>query len=126
MNIRKMTREVRLRHWAGLINEKNANKTTIKEFCAMHSISPKTYYYWQRKLREAAMCQMTEPTSGFIQTGLVPTGFTEVKASKALKPADAESIGKIHIEAAGLQLTADSAYPSVNLAELIRELARLC
>ena len=54
MDTRNITREVRLRHWATLINEKNDSGKTIKAFCEGHGLRPKTYHYWQRKLREAA------------------------------------------------------------------------
>ena len=58
MNTRQMTRDIRLGHWRKLINERNASGKTIAKFCEEQEISPKMYYYWQRKLRESAYLEL--------------------------------------------------------------------
>jgi hypothetical protein len=125
-----MTLEIRLRHWAGLINEKNAGGKTIREFCEYQGISTKTYYYWQRKCREAAYSHIAEIQTDRPQADLVPCGFKEVKvrrekATPAL-PASTASCGEIKAEIAGILITTDSSYPAPQLAELLRSLAASC
>ena len=46
--------EYRLQGWAEIIRERQASGLTNKEFCAQRGITEKTYYYWLRKVREAA------------------------------------------------------------------------
>ena len=52
MEIRK---QVRLSQWNEMVREREDSGLSIREFCAGKSISPKTYYYRLRKLREAAI-----------------------------------------------------------------------
>ena len=46
--------EYRLQSWAEIIRERQASGLTNKEFCAERGIPEKRYYYWLRKVREAA------------------------------------------------------------------------
>ena len=52
MEIRK---QVRLSQWSEMVREREESGLSIREFCAGKAISPKTYYYRLRKLREAAI-----------------------------------------------------------------------
>jgi transposase-like protein len=54
MSTRSITREVRLKHWASLINERLSSGKTVAKFCEEHEICVKTYYYWLKQVREAA------------------------------------------------------------------------
>ena len=51
--------EYREQQWAVLIQECSASGLTNKEFCRQRGISEKSFYYWQRKLRQ----QIVEATS---------------------------------------------------------------
>jgi transposase-like protein len=46
--------EYRLQSWTETIRECRESGLTNKEFCTQRGISEKTYYYWLRKVREAA------------------------------------------------------------------------
>ena len=121
MNTQTMARNIRLRHWAELLNARNASGKTVKAWCSEQGISVKTYYYRQNQLRREACSE--------IGANLTPRGFAEVKA---LRPPTTESFsmmagqGEIRIEAAGVRITADATYPVANLAELIRGCVALC
>lgn len=54
MNTREVTRRYRLNHWAEIVRECRSSGQTVKAWCAEHDINPKTYYYWLRRVREAA------------------------------------------------------------------------
>jgi len=54
MNTREVARRYRLNQWAKIISECRSSGQTVKAWCADHDINPKTYYYWLRKVREAA------------------------------------------------------------------------
>ena len=44
----------RLQSWVEIIRERQESGLTNKEFCARRGIPEKKYYYWLRKVREAA------------------------------------------------------------------------
>lgn len=44
--------DIRIENWKHLIMEANTSSLTKREWCRQNSINPKTFYYWQRKLRQ--------------------------------------------------------------------------
>ena len=54
MRTRQVAAEYRLAQWSAALVERTAKGESIKEFCQNRGISRNTYFYWQRKLREAA------------------------------------------------------------------------
>ena len=54
MDTRQVTREVRLTHWAGILRDRRDSGLSVRGYCLEQGINEKTYYYWQRKLRETA------------------------------------------------------------------------
>ena len=54
MDMRKLTQEMRLKHWLGVLRERNDSGKSIRAYCKEHGINEKSYYYWQRRLRETA------------------------------------------------------------------------
>lgn len=54
MNTREIVEEYRLTHWAGIMKDRAASGLSIKEFCKTAGFRENVYYYWQRKLRDAA------------------------------------------------------------------------
>ena len=53
--IMEIRQQVRLSQWSEMVREREESGLSIREFCAGKAISPKTYYYRLRKLREAAI-----------------------------------------------------------------------
>jgi hypothetical protein len=58
MNTRKVAAEFRLAHWSQVLNERKQSGLSIRAFCEQAGIKEKTYYYWQRKLREAVCTEL--------------------------------------------------------------------
>ncbi|EEG79138.1 IS66 family insertion sequence element accessory protein TnpA [Dethiobacter alkaliphilus] len=54
MNTREVTRKYRLNQWTQIIRECRSSGQTVKAWCADNGINQKTYYYWLKKVREAA------------------------------------------------------------------------
>jgi len=126
MNSREIAVEFRLAHWAKIIQDRNDSGLSIRAYCKDASIQESNYYYWLKRLREAAgegLAQLQHKT-----TGLAPAGFAEVKlsAASALVPEFTANQNYVCIEAAGVRITADSGYPIGNLATLLREVAQPC
>jgi hypothetical protein len=115
MNTREIAAEYRLTHWAGIMRDRAESGLSIKAYCENAGFHENVYYYWQRKLREAACGQMDTP------------GFAEVRLSKAerqLALPGTSQVGRLHIETCGIHITADSTYPPEKLTALLRGLSR--
>lgn len=54
MNTREMVQEVRLANWAGILRARRDSGLSVRCYCQEQGINEKTYYYWQRRLRETA------------------------------------------------------------------------
>ena len=92
--------EVRLREWAAQIEAQQASGMTVQEWCAENGISPKTYYYHLRKVRE--QCIASAPA-------IVPLTMPE-------------QTGDIRINKNGLQITLPADISSETLVALVHEL----
>lgn len=54
MNTREVTKKYRLNQWIEIIRECRNSGQTINRWCTEHAINPKSYYYWLKRVREAA------------------------------------------------------------------------
>ena len=126
MNTQEIATELRLSHWAGIMRERAESGLSIKAFCKNAGFHQNVYFYWQRKLREAACTRLLDVQAGNDRKS--PATFTEVnlKAPKMLSAPEASEPGEVRIEIAGVRIAADSTYPPTTLAELVRGLARIC
>jgi len=52
--------EYRMQEWALRVEECRGSGLSIREYCEQQGLSEKTYYYWLRKLRRAAI-EAAEP-----------------------------------------------------------------
>ncbi|MBN1623114.1 MAG: transposase, partial [Clostridia bacterium] len=53
MNTQRIAMEYRLSQWAGIVQQRLDSGKNIKDFCEDEGINRNTYFYWQKKLREA-------------------------------------------------------------------------
>ena len=121
LDTRKAAAEFRLSHWAQILNEREESGLSIKAFCASAGFHENKYYYWQRRLREAACEEMST-------VRLIPSTFVEVKPQEELNlpaPVVAHQ-SQISIETGRVSITADSEYPIGKLVQLLREVTRSC
>lgn len=121
MNTREIASKYRLEQWTQAIQERVSNGESIKEFCESKGISRNTYFYWQRKLREAA-CQDLQPTvSNARCEAVIPHGWAVCEEAGADSPTNTVSIeiGKCRVNV-GAGVSADQ------LEKICRVLMRLC
>ena len=84
INTREIATELRLSHWAGIMQERTRSGQSIKAFCRQIGICQNTYFYWQRRVRAAACTVLSDKTSVFTDTvsksekALIPHGWTQV------------------------------------------------
>jgi len=53
MNTKKIATELRLKHWVKIMQDRTASGMNVKEYCKQAGFHENTYFYWQRKIREA-------------------------------------------------------------------------
>lgn len=123
MDSRKVTQEVRLRQWSELVREQKNSGQSIKSWCEDRGIPRQQYFYWQRKLREAACALIqreapeTHPPKGW--------SLCASAASPEMLKANPSSgmAEQVCLEVKGVRLLAGRDYPVEALARLIRELS---
>ena len=54
IDTRKVKTEYQMSQWAQLLREKAGTGETVTAFCKRMGVNKNTYFYWQKKLREAA------------------------------------------------------------------------
>jgi transposase-like protein len=124
MNTKEIAEGYRLSHWAGIIQERKESGLSIKAYCERSGFHENSYYYWQRKLREAAcgMLSTIQDETG----GLTMPRFPELKLTEqnASSPASVARQDQVCIDAEGIRIAAGSEYPVEKLAALVREVMR--
>jgi putative transposase len=119
MDTRDVAAEYRMAQWAQMIQTRIQSGQSIKEFCASAGISRNAYFYWQRKLREAAFIgQMAAQNR---ENGLVPNGWTQL-VETSVAPAAA---GTLIVEVGGCHITATNETDLELLAKVCRALRSL-
>ena len=77
----KSTHAVRLEQWTKLVQSCADSGLTKKEWCSQNNIKLKTYFYWQRRVRNHALMVKTAASSD------PDTAFAELRLQGAV-PAD--------------------------------------
>ena len=109
MGAREATHAYRLRHWVEKISQCHNSGMTVKAWCASQNINIKSYYYWQKRVREVAskslpVCQQSveEATAG------IQPVFTELALQKTNSACGAAVIIRFHDAVIEIQNGADS------------------
>ena len=139
LDTRKIATNLRLSHWSMVLQDKKSSGLTTRAYCESSGIQENVYYYWQRKLREAAILAMADaPTNIFHEvpqptpqssaiTDVVNQSDTTTKHPDWLLCGEPEAksaaitikIGNYHVE------VCDSFNPDL-LAQVCQTLVRLC
>ena len=120
MGAREVTHAYRLRHWAEKIGQCRNSGMTVTAWCENQNINIKSYYYWQRKVREAASAELMKVQNCNTENGLVPNGWTQVSG-----PALSTCENALTIEISGCHITANEKTDSELLAKVCRILRSL-
>jgi len=104
MDTQKIVTQFRLSGWGEEVKERIAGRQTVKAFCEGKGISKATYYYRQKKVREAACTELLEKQN--CKAGLVPNGWTQLAEPKLA--AAAESALTIEIGGCHIKVTAST------------------
>ena len=80
----KITHKARCEHWTNIIKECLASGMPKTTWCREHGISDKSFFYWQRILREEAyLTTLEKPLAPAVKEISVPatTDFVEIKVN---------------------------------------------
>jgi len=125
MNTRQVATEYRLAHWAQVMQNRMHAGQSIQAFCAGEGISKNTYFYWQRKLREAACIELAKQADG-AENALVPNGWTRLErpVSTGMQHAGTTTAA-ITVEVGGCHISVANNADMTLLAEVCRTLKAL-
>ena len=122
VNTREIAEEYRLSHWAQVMQERAARGMSIREYCKSLGMHENVYYYWQRKLREAAY----EATKGEKEAGIglipqTPQGWALCETAKPDPEQDT-----VQIEIGKSRITVHAGTNQELLSNICRMLVSLC
>jgi hypothetical protein len=127
VNTRYIAEEYRLSHWAGIVQERKDSGLSVKAYCESAGFHENRYYYWQKKLREAACVELAK-IQGTTTTNLTPPGFVEITLPTQQEQSSATGLTRncVCVESAGVRITAGGDYPADKLVALLREVMQPC
>ena len=118
MNTKKVAAEYRMSQWAQVIQARLNSGQNITDYCQAAGINRNSFFYWQRKLREATcteLAKMDEPKN------IIPSGWMQ------LKPAEAQIVKEeeLIIEINGVHITVNAGTDPELLRKICRTLRSL-
>jgi hypothetical protein len=124
MNTRKITAEYRLANWAQIVQGKYDSGQRVGKYCEKIGITPRAFYYWQKKLREA-ICKGSFPANAKApETALTPQGWSAVEIAGP-KPAESPA-QTLAIEIGSCRVLAQRGTDAELLAKVCKVLTALC
>ena len=91
MDTQKVETQFRLSGWGEAVKERIGSGQTVEAFCEEKGISKTTYYYRQKKVREAACSEMVRAQNHDRENKPVPSGWAQL--AEAETAIAAESTG---------------------------------
>jgi putative transposase len=98
MKPKEVAAKYRADQWIKIIKEQRASGKTVKAFCLERDLSRNAFFYWQRKLREAA-CENLPAAEQSRE--LTPAGWMQLSYSQEAKDS-------IEIEINGCRIKVDN------------------
>jgi len=124
MDTKKVTMEVRLAQWAQVMQDRVSSGQSIATYCAQRGIGRHSYFYWQKKLREAVAAQLTataQPEK--VGQALVPRGWAQACVAEETAP---EQAGGLTLRIGGAEIEVRQGYDEGLLASICRTLTGIC
>ena len=117
MNTREAANEYQLIHWSKVFRERAAGEK-IDAFCERNFISRNQFFYWQRKVREAA-CTVLQARE--TESQAVPSGWVECE-----KVPTVACKQKMSIEIGKFSISIDENFEPELLKKICETLVNLC
>jgi len=120
MDTRKAATEYRMSQWSERLRERAASGESIAKFCVNRGIRRNQYFYWQRKLREAACTQLAIREKEPIKEP-IPNGWARLMPAQSCRPS-----GEVKIEVGGFFVMVTDETDLELLSKVCRTLKALC
>jgi len=115
MNTKLATRQIRLNEWAAIIKDCKASGQKVDIYCEQHGLSRDAYYYWLRKVKEAALKQ-----AGFVE---LPALASEQEPAKTINKGTSDFEIQMIIKMNGTEFCVNENSPS-ELISRVMEIIR--
>jgi len=133
-NTREIAAEYRLSYWSGIIKERGESGKSIKAYCESVGIRTNVYFYWQRKLREAAcehmqnslnvkgaLLAVPNTSKSNAETAIVPSGWAVCDVAESGSGEET-----ITIEIGKCRILATACVNPESLSKICKVLMSLC
>lgn len=80
MDTQKVTANYRLSQWAQVIKARLESGQNVQDFCQAAGINKNAYFYWQRKLRNAACTELARTEES---KNVVPSGWMQLNSEQS-------------------------------------------
>ena len=67
MTIREAKRITRMNEWRQLIHERQQSGQSVGAWCLQNGVRESSYYYWQRIIREEALCEARNKSGALVR-----------------------------------------------------------
>lgn len=115
MNTKLATRQIRLNEWAAIIKDCRASGQKVDIYCEQHGLSRDAYYYWLRKVKEAALKR-----AGFVE---LPALVSEQESAKTVNKGTSGFETQMIIKMNGIEFCVNENSPS-ELISRVMEIIR--
>jgi hypothetical protein len=119
VNTREIAAGYRLTHWAGIMRERQESGLSIREFCKNAGYRENVYYYWQKRLREAACKELVPAARRVEQEPSAPAGWVTCEQAEVKAPPLAVEIGPYRV-------VVEKGADAEQIANVCRALASIC
>ena len=131
MNTKAIAKVYRLAHWAEIMRERQDSGLSIRAYCKKAGFHENIYFYWQRKLREAACQELNkqQDETNRSNKSLIPSGVTvPVPSGWAICEATETNVAEntLIIEIGGCKIIVDGDVNHELLAKVCKVLVSLC
>jgi hypothetical protein len=121
MDTQKIVTQFRLSGWGETVKERIGSGQTVEAFCEEKGISRTTYYYRQKKVREAVCAELVRAQNHDRENKPVPSGWAQLAKAEPVTTAESTVI----LEAGGCRIIANTETDPDLLAKVCRVLRSL-
>jgi putative transposase len=126
MTTREMATQYKMAQWKQIMQERTASGQSIRSYCEANGITRQAYFYWQRKLREAAAQQLSVTASASPDNepqALIPSGWAQACVSEEGAPKQEDSLT---LRIGGAEIEVHQGFDEALLASVCRALSAQC
>ena len=121
-NTREIAEEYRMGHWAEIMRQRAESGLSISKFCEREGMHVNRYHYWQRRLRSAAVAELTVQAPEVAQLP-PPAGWMQIDAAEEREKAERTGVT---IEIGKFRVVANESTDADILAKVCKVLEELC